>query len=163
MFCKGNKIFVFTEYRVSFWWGHNNYVAITFLRLKSKPVRLWTQRFPCIVSAETLKIGERFSICNALIIITNASALWSTNHISPLHVVLSLNCIRRLWSTLSHHSNLFWFFFAVSTCIGDFVRVCKVIQFFVESRERYLALFSSLYHFRIANNINLYHIVISLL
>ena len=45
VFCKRNKLFVFTEYRVSF------YVAITFLRLNSKPVRLSTQRFPCIVNA----------------------------------------------------------------------------------------------------------------
>ena len=165
---------MFTEYRViSFWWDHNNYVAITFLRLKRKPMRLSAQRFPCVISAETLKIGERISICNALIIITNGSAMWSTNQlhickswplISPIHVILSLDwCIRRLWSTLSHHSKLFCFFFAVSTCIGDFVRVCKLIQFFVESIERYLALFSSLYHFKIAYVINSYHIAIPLL
>ena len=55
-------------------------------------------------------------------------------------------------------SKLFCFLFAVSTCIGDFVRVGKVFQFFVESRERYLALHSFLYHFKIANFINLYHI-----
>ena len=58
-------------------------------------MRLSTQSYPCVVSAETLKIGEQISICNALIIITNGSAMWSTNQlhisklwslISPLHV-----------------------------------------------------------------------------
>ena len=55
MFCKRTKSFVFSEYRLSICCdaSDDNFVAITFPRLKKKPVRLSTQ-LQCKIKSHTI-------------------------------------------------------------------------------------------------------------